>query len=561
MFRPSVTDLIVKTLEDHGVREVFGIPGDAINVLVDSIRRQDAVRFVQVRHEEAGAFAASAQAKLGKRLAVCTGTAGPGAIHLLNGLYDAKLDGAPVLALTGQVAEDELGSDAQMEVDLLRLFDDVAVFNERLTDPGQMPALIERACRAAETRRGVAHVNLPVDVASQPVSRPERNRPARPAPPVVHPPDDALLDEAALALREADKVAILAGAGALGARDELLDVAGKLGAPILKSLKAKALIPDDHPHCVGELGVLGTRPAAWAADACDLLLMVGTDFPYPGYLPRDARAIQIDIDREQLGKRRPVDWGLHADARTALGELSARLQRKDDRAFLEAAQKRMRRWRAELDRAADGGDGPIRPQRLARAVSDLADDDAVFTCDTGTVTAWTARHVRLDDRRAFTLSGNLESMAYALPAAIGAQLRFPDRQVVALCGDGGFSMLMPELLTAVRYHLPVKVVVFNNRALGLTRIEQEAEGLPEFGTHLQDMDFAAFARVAGARGSRVEDPAALRDGVAEALAADGPYVLDVRVDGEARTLPPRAGAREAAGYGLARLKELFASPG
>ncbi|HYW04142.1 MAG TPA: thiamine pyrophosphate-dependent enzyme [Gammaproteobacteria bacterium] len=556
MSRHTVSDLILEILAETGVRQIFGIPGDAINGLVDAVRRQTRIEFIQVRHEEAGAFAASAQAKLTGRLAVCVGTAGPGAIHLLNGLYDANRDHAPVLAITGQVDTTEVGTDYHQEVDLYTLFKDVAAFNQVVMRPEQLPRLIVQACRTALAHRTVAHLSLPVDVAKQPRQGDRRHAPVQ-----VHRaatlPAREDLEAAAELLNRSRRVVILAGIGCQGAREELIALADRLGAPVVRSLRARDVIPDEHELSAGGIGALGGRPAVQAMAACDALLLVGTDFPYRDFFPEDAPAVQIDIDPTRIGKRYPVEVGLTGDAGLTLKALTERVRRREDRDFLEKTQARMRDFREDNRKAERSDQTPIRPQRLAATIGELARDDAVFTCDTGTVTIWAARHLRLRGEQRFTLSSSLASMAFAMPAAIGAQLAWPDRQVIALAGDGGLAMLMGDFVTAVKYHLPINVVVFNNSKLGLIRMEEEAEGIPDFQTDLLNPDFAAFARACGGAGFAATDPAELEGTLRQAFDTDAPTIVDVKINADELPLPPKIHPSQALGYGIARTKELF----
>lgn len=555
MPRETISDALLDILARAGVRDMFGIPGDAINSVVEGVRKQDTIRFIQVRHEETGAFAAAAQAKLTGRLAVCLGTAGPGAIHLLNGLYDAKLDHAPVLAITGQVPTARLGSDYHQEVDLYTLFKDVAVFNQVVVSPEQMPHLAVRACQAAISQRGVAHLSLPVDVAGARYS-------ARDSHPVFSGkalivPCAADLDRAADLLNASERVVILAGIGATAARDQLVRLAERLQAPVIKTLRGKEILPDDHPLSLGGLGLLGTRPAVDAIDACDALLMVGTDFPYHDFYPDDVPAIQIDVEPDRLGKRYPVEVGLRGHAHLTLEALFGRVDAKDDGSFLEACRESMEAWRSRMDEQETSADTPIRPQVVARALGELAADDAIFVCDTGAVTVWGARHLRMRAEQRFVLSSSLASMAFGLPGAIGAQLAYPERQVVALVGDGGFMMLVGDLVTAVKYELPLTIVIFNNHKLGLIQMEQEVQGYPEYQTGLLNPDFTALARACGADGISVSDPGELEAALRDALHTDAPTVVDVAVNPEERTMPPKINAKQAFGYGVAKAREFF----
>jgi thiamine pyrophosphate-dependent acetolactate synthase large subunit-like protein len=554
MFGPNAFDVLVDTLSAHGVRRIFGIPGDAINGLIEAVRKDDRVEFVQVRHEEAGALAASAQAKLTGELAVCVGTAGPGALHLLNGLYDARLDHAPVLAVTGQVPTEFLGNDYHQEVDSISVFNDVARYNELVVDGRQMARQAAQACRTALTRRTVAHLSVPEDVGSHSAGRstPSTEPPNDTARSV--PPDDDL-ERAAQILNEAGKVVVLAGIGASDAEDQLLELIDRLGSPFIKTLRSKDLLHDAHPACLGFLGLLGTRPALEAVGKCDALFMIGTDFTYEDFYPKGKRVVQLDIDPERLGRRCPIDIGLAGHAGATLELLLPRLSARTDTSFLREAQESMVKWNQEASEAEQSNSQPLRPQAVARRVGDFAEEDAVFVCDTGAVTVWGARHLRLARDQRFTLSSSLGSMAFALPGAIGAQFAFPGRQVIALCGDGGFSMLMADFMTAVKYELPITAVIFNNRKLGLIQMEQESSGLPDHKTVLHDMDYAAYARLCGGQGARVESVADLEAALQEAYASAEPWVVDVRVSGEELTRPPKIEPKTALQFGLAKIRE------
>lgn len=551
----TVSAVLLEVLAEVGVRHIYGIPGDAINGLIDAIRQQDAIRFVRVRHEETGAFAASAHAKLTGELGVCVGTAGPGAIHLLNGLYDAKLDRAPVLAITGQVETDKLGSHYHQEVDLYTLFKDVAAFNQMVVSPAQVPSMVVHAIQTALAERAVAHLTLPLDIATASVPdtehRPVFGVSAETA------PCEADLESAASVLNKAERVTMLVGTGARAASAEVLDVAQTLGAPIVKTLRAKDIIPDDHPLSVGGLGLLGTVPAVEAIESADVLLMVGTDFPYEDFYPSQAKAVQIDLDPAHLGRRFPVDVGMVGHSHLALQLLHPRLQSKNDRAHLEDAQQRMGEWRAKMATTELSDDVPIRPQRVAAAVGRVADDDAVFVCDTGAVTVWAARNLAIRNGQRFTLSSSLASMAFSLPGAIGAQLAFPDRQVIALAGDGGFTMLMSDFLTAVDLELPVTVVVFNNHKLGLIQMEQESQGLPEFQTALRNPDFAEFGRLCGGEGAVVQDPDELEPVLQRAVSSTRPWIVDVHINPNEVVVPPKILGRFVLGYAVSKVKEMM----
>lgn len=552
----NVSDALIRILAAHGVERVFGIPGDAINDVTDAIRRQDDIKFIGTRHEEAGAFAASAEAKLTGRLAACVGTAGPGAIHLLNGLYDARLDHAPVIAITGQVARGFIGTQAQQEVDLKALFADVAVYNATVTTPDQAPEILIRACHAAIAHRGVAHVSIPTDVAGEKCDF-DKCRPLGPVRPgrVVPTPEDCRA--AAEMIGAARKVAILAGIGCVDARDALIAFAEAAQAPIVRSLRAKEVIDDDHPMCIGGLGLLGGRPAVRAMAGCDLLVMVGTDFPYLDFYPENAKVIQIDIESTRIGRRVPVDLGLVGEARRVLEALTPAISGARDASFLREMQDEMDDWRKSAAASEEDHGTPIRPPALMRAISDAAPDGTIFLADTGTATAWTARHLRVRHGQRYTLSGGLASMAFAFSGALGAQLAYPDRRVIAICGDGAFAMLMGDFVTAVKYELPIVTVVLNNAKLAYIRLEQEAKGLPDWGTDLTNPDFAAVAEACGGWGRRVEDPGDLDDALQEALAQNRPALLDVMVDPDALIMPPTLELGQIARFGMARLREAF----
>lgn len=551
----TVSDVLIKILAAYGVRHLYGIAGDAINDVLDAVRRQDEVAFIGVRHEESGAFAASAQAKLTGQLCACVGTAGPGAIHLLNGLYDARLDHAPVIAITGQVATGFIGTEHHQEVHLERLFADVAVYSQTVTSAAQVPAVFLEACRAAIAHRGVAHIILPTDVSGRSAAMPS-SRHLEAASGRISP--TAADCEAAVAMIDAaQQVVILAGIGCAGALGELVAFAEAVKAPIVRTLRAKDVIDDSHPLCIGGLGMLGGKPAVRAMDACDLLIMVGTDFPYLDFYPESARTIQIDIQPTQIGKRHPVDVALVGHAGPTLAALTSRVKPGRSASFIEAMQQEMRDWLGKQHEHERSDAVPIHPPRVMAALAEMAPDDAIFVCDTGTVTAWSARNLRLKPGQRFTLSGGLASMAYGLPGAIGAQLAYPGRRVFALAGDGGFAMLMGDFVTAVKYELPIIVLVFTNDKLAFITLEQEAKGLPDWGTALTNPDFAAFAHACGGMGISVARPEELAPAIAQALASGKPTIIDIAVDPNALIMPPSISVSQAMNFGLAKVREAF----
>ena len=552
----TVSDLLLKVLAAHGVRYVFGIPGDAINDVMDALRRQDVIRFIGVRHEETGAFAAAAQAKLTGQLAACVGTAGPGAIHLLNGLYDAKLDHAPVIAITGQVETGFIGTEYHQEVRLERLFAEVAVYSQTVTTPAQVPAVFREACHAALANRGIAHISLPTDISGAKLPRSRKKEIMVAATGRQHPTVEDCQDAVAL-IKDAGKVAILAGIGCRDARDELISFAEQLKAPIVRTLKAKEIIDDNHPLCLGGLGMLGTRPSVSAMEDCDLLIMVGTDFPYHDFYPKGTPTIQIDIEPTRIGKRQPVEVALVGDAGPALKALSAQLDGERSPDFLRGLQKQMQHWLAQQAKLEESTATPLHPARVMAALGKVAPDNTIFVCDTGTVTAWSARHLRLREGQRYTLSGGLASMAYALPGAISAQLTYPDRTVIAMAGDGGFAMLMGDFVTAVKYELPIVVLVLNNHKLALITLEQRAKGLPDWGTDLLNPDFAAFAQACGGVGFTVKQPGELEPAISKALDSRVPAIIDIMVDPDALIMPPKVELAQAFGFALSRVREAF----
>ena len=553
------SELLVERLIDWGVDTVFGIPGDGINGIMEGFRRhRDSIRFVLVQHEEAAAFMATGYAKSTGRLGVCLATSGPGGLHLLNGLYDAKLDHAPVLAITGMQSTSLLGTRYQQEVHLDRVFEDVAEYNAMVHVPVSIPALVDNAVRTALTRRTVTHLTFPVDIQEADpdlnpfegglgVGRVPSTEAVWLRPRMI--PSDTDLRTAADLLNGAERVALLVGAGALGAGAEVLATADTLAAPIVKSLLGKAVVADDHPLTTGGLGLLGTRPSEDVMDGCDALLMVGTSFPFTAFLPEKARVIQIEADPTRAGARIATDVPLVGDAVETLRALIPLLERKPDRAFLEDAQHGMVEWRQRLASLENPDRDPIQPQYLARLLDRHAADDAILCSDSGTIATWAARHFDIRGNRAFYLSGNLATMAPGLPYAIAAQWAHPGRQCIAFVGDGGFAMLMAELLTAVRYDLPVKVVVCNNGVLGQILWEQMALGYPEHGVRFQGpANFAAWADAAGCLGVRVEHAKDLEPAIEAAFAHSGPALVDVVVNPDEPPMPAKVTWEQAKGF-------------
>ena len=550
----TAADILIEAIHGWGVEVVFGLPGDGINGIMEALRRRQAeIRFVHVRHEEAAAFMACAYAKFTGRLGVCLATSGPGGIHLLNGLYDAKLDGQPVLAITGLPYSDLINTHTQQDVELDRLFMDVCKYNARVMNAAHVESVVDLACRTALAYRGVSHLTLPVDVQEMPADegRSKRNiahhtseawaRSARL-------PSDEDLRQAADVLNAGTKIALLAGRGALGATDELEAVAETLGAPIAKPLLGKGAVPDDSPYTTGPIGLLGTRPSQEALEACDTLLIIGTSFPYIEFYPKpgQARGVQIELDPMRIGLRYPVEVGLVGDSRRTLRALTPLLKRNAERGFLEQAQRGMRDWRELMHERASRMDKPMKPQRVAAELGRRLRDDAIVACDSGTIATWWARHIPARRGQMHSLSGNLATMANGFPYAIAAQIAYPDRQCVAFVGDGGFSMLMAEFSTCVKYRLPVKVVVVKNNTLGQIKWEQIVFlGNPEYGCDLEPIDFAAFARACGGTGFTIEDPAECGAVLDQALAAPGPVIVQAIVDPFEPPMPAKITAAQA----------------
>lgn len=578
----TVARVIVDALAELGVRQVFGVVGDALNPLTDAIRTTEGVDWVGCRHEEAAAFAASAQSQLTGGLGVCMGTVGPGSVHLLNGLYDAAKSHTPVLAIAGQVPLPELGSDYFQEVDNDALFSDVAVFRATITSPEQLPLLLETAVRNALGRKGVAVLTVPGDIGEKelPADRPTRFSLTTPT---TRPDEDAVRAAAGL-LDRAERVTLLVGRGARDARDQVLALADRLAAPMVLTLKAKEGFEGENPFQVGQTGLIGNPAAASALQDADTLLLLGTDFPYRDWYPEGRTVVQVDTEPTHIGRRVPVEIGLVGDVGATVRDLLAQLSAAPpaagearDRRHLEKAVKRFASWREGQARLAapghdkglvgrvrsalDNREHGIRPEALAAAVDRHAADDAVFTSDTGMATVWLSRFVEMRGTRRLLGSYNLGSMANAMPHAMGAQLLDRDRQVVAFCGDGGLSMLLGDLMTLRTYDLPVTLVVFDNRRLGMVKLEQEQSGLPEFGTVLDNPDFAAVATALGLTGIRVTDPDELDDAVRTALATPGPVLLDVLTNPDEIAVPAKPTVEQGWGFAVAKMKEIVRSHG
>jgi pyruvate dehydrogenase (quinone) len=564
MSKTIIADLFAETLHLAGVERIYGVVGDSLNGLTDSLRRQGKIEWIHVRNEEAAAFAAGAEAQLTGKRAVCAGSCGPGNMHLINGLYDCNRTRVPVLAIAAQVPSGEVGSNYFQETRPEALFRECSVYCETISDADQMPRTLETAIRAAVGHRGVSVVAMPGDVALRSTTGTlARSKGALLPPPSVTIPAEADIVELAALLNGAEKVTILAGRGCRTAHAELVKLAGVLQAPIVHALGGKEFVEYDNPYDVGMTGLIGFASGYDAMMACDVLLMLGTDFPYRQFYPENAKVAQIDLIPENLGRRTKIDIGLVGDVGATLAALIPRVKTGRDGSFLKSAIENYAKSREGLDDLADGtpGSGIVHPQHVARVLSEQAADDAVFACDVGTPTVWAARYLKMNGRRRLIGSFNHGSMANALPQAIGVQAAYPERQVVTLSGDGGLAMLMGELLTVRQLGLPVKIIVFNNGTLGFVEMEMKAAGLVETGVALDNPDFAAMARAIGIHGVRVTDPGDLETGIRDVLAHPGPALLDAVTARTELSMPPKITLEQMRGFTLYMAKAIISGRG
>ena len=558
----SVADLIVQTLDAIGVERIWGVTGDSLNAINDSLRRLDTIDWMHVRNEEAGAFAAGAEAAVTGRLAVCAGSCGPGNLHLINGLYDCQRSHVPVLAIAAHIPSSEIGLGYFQETHPTELFRECSHFCEMLQDPAQLPELLHRAIRTAIGRKGVAVLVIPGDVSMK--DAPGNARPALAlpvAPRIV--PDAGEIGRLADLLNDAGRVTLLCGAGTAGAHDEVVALAGALQAPIVHAYRGKEHIEWDNPFDVGMTGLIGFSSGYHAMMECDTLLMLGTDFPYRNFYPEKATIVQIDSDASALGRRVQLAQGIVGDVREAAAMLQPLIRAGRDASFLDAARKHYHDARKGLDELATPREGaePLHPQYVARVVDRIANDDAIFSADVGTPSVWAARYLAMNGRRRLIGSFNHGSMANAMPQALGAQAAFPQRQVISLSGDGGLTMLMGELLTAVQMKLPIKIVVFNNSSLGFVQMEQKAAGYVDTNVALKNPDFGAVARELGLFGRRVERSADLEHVLREAFAHDGPALVDVVTDPMELSLPPKIKAAQMLGFSLYATRAVMSGRG
>jgi pyruvate dehydrogenase (quinone) len=562
MATAKIANIIIETLITIGVKRVYGVPGDSLNAITDAIRGHKEMAWVHTRNEEAAAFAAGAEAHLTGNLAVCAGSCGPGNTHLINGLYDCHRNRVPVLAIAAQIPTREIGSEYFQETKPDHIFRDCSHYCEVISHPSQMPRVLEIAIRTALAKRGVSVIVISGDTALQEATLARIQLTLDSMQPVSS-PEPALLERAAALLNAATKVTILGGAGCAGSHAELLQAAEKLKAPIVHALRGKEFIEYDNPYEVGMTGLLGFSSGYFAVDRCDLLLMLGTDFPYTQFYPSKAKVIQVDLRGEQIGRRTAIDLGLVGSVQDTLRSLLPLLQQKTNSAHLEEAQANYKDARAALDDLATGepGEKPIHPQHLTAILDRLAAEDTIFTCDVGTPTVWAARYLTMNGKRRLMGSFNHGSMANALPQAIGAQVTFPGRQVVSLSGDGGFAMLMGELLTLKQLNAPVKVIIYQNDALSFVELEMKAAGVVSFGTNLVNPDFAMLAEACGVFARTVEDPGDLEEAIRAALDHPGPALLSVKVARNELSMPPTIDFEQAKGFGIYLVKAMLNGKG
>ena len=557
-----VADLLVETIAGAGVERVYGLCGDSLNGITDAIRTHKKIQWVHVRHEETAAFAAGAEAHLTGSLAVCAGSCGPGNLHLINGLYDCQRSRVPVLAIAAQIPSNEIGSGYFQETRPEHLFAQCSHYCETVSHPDQMPRVLEIAIQTAIARRGVSVVSIPGDVALQ-AATVESPRLHFPPPKPTVCPSEHEIQSLARVLNGSKKITIFGGAGCAGAHAELITLAGKLNAPIVHALRGKEFIEYDNPFDVGLTGLLGFSSGHHAMMNCDLLLMLGTDFPYQQFFPKDATIVQIDIRGEQLGRRTKVDYGFVGDIKTTLGALLPKLEQNASDEHVKTSVEHYRKTRKGLDELATPGSGktPIHPQYAVRMLDELAAEDAIFTCDVGTPTVWAARYLTMNGKRRLLGSFNHGSMANALPQAIGAQATYPGRQVVTLSGDGGLAMLMGDLLSLRQLKTPVKIVVFKNDSLAFVELEMKAAGIVDFGTDLENPDFAKMAEAAGVLGLTVGSADEVRPMIAEALRHDGPALVQVPVSRQELSMPPTITLEQVKGFSLFTLKAVMSGRG
>jgi pyruvate dehydrogenase (quinone) len=554
----NVADRIVQTLEAANVRRIYGLVGDSLNGITESLRGRNKIQWIAVRHEEVAAFAAGADAQLTGGLAVCAGSCGPGNLHLINGLFDCHRNRVPVVAIAAHIPSTEIGSLYFQETHPQSLFKECSHYVELISDPAHVPRIVETAIREAVTKQGVAVIVISGDIALKAAGPAALSARPVPRPPRVCPATEDI-GELVDFLERGERTTILCGAGCAGAHDAVVALAAKLKAPVVHALRGKEHIEWENPYDVGMTGLIGFSSGYHAMEGCDTLLMLGTDFPYRQFYPRKARIAQVDIRGENLGRRCRLELGVIADVREVLAQLTERAPSRDDGTYLDTAVRHYAKARKALDDLANemSTHTPIHPQLVAKVVSDLASEDAIFTCDVGEPTVWAARYLKMNGKRRLLGSFLHGSMANAMPQAIGAQIAYPKRQVVSMSGDGGFGMLMGDLLTVRQSKLPIKILIFNNGLLGFVDIEMKAGGFLPSGTHLDNPDFASMAESMGIYGVRVEDPQQLKSAISTAFAHDGPAVIDVLTDRQELILPPQIKLEQAKGFSLWMLKAVL----
>ncbi|AQT94014.1 MULTISPECIES: ubiquinone-dependent pyruvate dehydrogenase [Pseudomonas] len=561
MAKINLAQQLATTLEQAGIKRIWGLTGDSLNGLTDALRTMDSIEWMHVRHEEVAAFAAGAEAAATGELTVCAGSCGPGNLHLINGLFDCHRNHVPVLAIAAQIPSSEIGLNYFQETHPQELFKECSHFIELVTNPEQMPHVLHRAMRSAILNRGVAVVVIPGDVSLLEVEDKLKPWPALHAPRTL--PADPDLQRLTEILESSQKVTLLCGSGCAGAHDQVVALADTLGAPVVHALRGKEHVEWDNPFDVGMTGLIGFSSGYHAMLDCDTLIMLGTDFPYRQFYPTDAKIIQVDRNPQALGRRATLDLGIAADVSETIGALLPRLTRKTDRSFLETSLKHYEKARQGLDDLAQPSKAnrPIHPQYVARLLSELADDDAIFTADVGSPTVWAARYLKMNGKRRLIGSFNHGSMANAMPQAIGAQAAFPDRQVISMSGDGGFAMLMGDFISLAQLNLPVKVIVFDNSSLGFVAMEMKAAGYLDAGTELKNPDFAAMSNAMGILGIRVEQSEDLEPALRRALAHDGPVLVDVVTATQELVMPPTIKLEQAKGFSLYMLKAVMSGRG
>jgi pyruvate dehydrogenase (quinone) len=556
--RKNVAQQLLDILKDVGVKQVFGVTGDALNFFVKAIEEQDQVEWVAMKHEGNGSFAAFAQGELGNTIGVCAGTTGPGALHLINGLYNAKKERTPVIAITGQVPLKKMGTSYFQEVDLQKMFDDVCDYQAVIRSPEQAPRIIQRAVKIALANRTVCRIELPSDIAEMDAESQEFIYKITPSDAVLVPADSSVLKAVQL-INEAKRITIFAGCGCRLAEEELLQLSRKLKAPITHTLKASDIFDHDKENVVGLTGLIGNPSGYNAVMNCDLLLMLGTDFPYSEFLPHTTKTIQVDIRAENIGNRKSVDVGIHGDVLPFLQKLLPHINATEDDSFLKKLTGSFSKWRNNMKEEASPkrDNEPLHPQIFADLISTHASDDAIFTIETGTSAIWAAHHISFHSNRRLIGSFNHGSMAVGLPAAIGAQFLDRKREVWCLTGDGAFNMAMQDFITAVRYNLPIKVLIFNNAELSFVKLEMEEAGLaPSLDAlHQQNVNFADYARLCGGEGIRVEHAKDIEHAILMAKKSTKPFIIDAVVSSGELSLPPHIGLAQAVGFGVSKAKE------